>query len=202
MSASTTRRSNSVETAKLTPMSVSPLEAKIADIMPTRRPCASTSAPPDTPGFEAASVWTKSSTGLNPALVTLSAETTPQVTERPRPNALPIAHTGCARRGVGAIPIGASPVSTPSTAMSLAASFAINRAGRMRPSERRTSIRLAGSTTCHAVAICPGRKTTPLPSGAAPGRPPAPPWVRPGQTGNTETTDSSVSAGSARAAMG
>ena len=59
MSASTTRRSNSVETAKLTPMSVSPLEAKIADIMPTRRPCASTSAPPDTPGFEAASVWTE-----------------------------------------------------------------------------------------------------------------------------------------------
>ena len=83
--ASTTRSSNSVEVAKLMPILVSPSEAKIADTMPTRRPFPSTSAPPDTPGFAAASVWTKSSTGLNPASVTFSADTTPHVTERPKP---------------------------------------------------------------------------------------------------------------------
>ena len=122
-----------METAKLTPILLSPVEAKIADIMPTRRPSASTSAPPETPGFDAASVWTKSSTGLNPALVTFSADTTPQVTERPRPKALPMAQTGCAGRGGGAIRKGARAASTPRTAMSLAASLAISRAGRMRP---------------------------------------------------------------------
>ena len=84
-SASTTRMSSSVETAKLMPMSVSPADAKIADIMPTRRPRRSTSAPPELPGLAAASVWTKSSTALKPASVTFSAETTPHVTERPRP---------------------------------------------------------------------------------------------------------------------
>ena len=194
--------SRSVETAKFTPMSVSPAEAKIADIMPTRRPCRSTSAPPELPGLAAASVWTKSSTGLKPASVTFSAETTPHVTERPRPNELPMAHTGCASRGAGAMATGGRRTSTRRSAMSLAASFAASRAGRMRPSESRTSIRRAGSTTCQAVAISPGRSTTPLPSGATPGRLPAPPCGRPGQTGSTDTTDSSTSAGSARAGAG
>ena len=85
--------------------------------------------------------------------------------------------------------------------MSLLASFAISRAGRTRPSERRMSIRLAGLTTCQAVAMSPGLKTTPLPSGATPGGAPAPPWARPGQTGNTETTDFIVSVESACAGV-
>ena len=67
---------------------------KIALLMPIRLPFASTSAPPELPGLIGASVWMKSSKRLMPSDVRPSAETMPDVTVWPKPNALPIASTG------------------------------------------------------------------------------------------------------------
>jgi hypothetical protein len=50
---------------------------RIAELMPTRLPCASTSAPPELPGLIAASVWMKFSKVLIPSPTRPSAETMP-----------------------------------------------------------------------------------------------------------------------------
>ena len=67
----------------------------IAVVIPTTAPCASTSGPPELPGFTAASVWTSpSSTSPRAAgRFRCSAETTPVVTDRSKPSGFPIAST-------------------------------------------------------------------------------------------------------------
>ena len=52
------------------------------------KPSALTSAPPDEPGFDAASVYTKSSILLKPILFIPKADTTPQVMPMPIQNEL------------------------------------------------------------------------------------------------------------------
>ena len=79
-----------------------------AVLMPTTRPRPSTSAPPELPGFSAASVWMTSSTtrAAAPARVGSerpSAETTPAVTEPAKPCGLPIATTSWPTRSVGGV---------------------------------------------------------------------------------------------------
>ena len=79
--------------AKFTPASISASLVKIPSIKPSNRPCGSTKAPPDIPGFTAASVWIKSSMSLNPILERRTADTIPQVIPVPRPKLLPSAQT-------------------------------------------------------------------------------------------------------------
>ena len=69
-----------------------------AVLIPTTRPRPSTSAPPELPGFSAASVWITSSIALRVSPSPTgserpSAETTPAVTEPAKPCGLPIATT-------------------------------------------------------------------------------------------------------------
>ncbi len=75
----------------------------IAVLTPTTWPSPSASAPPELPGFNAASVWiTSSITRATPLARTgnerPSAETTPAVTEPAKPCGLPIATTSCPTR--------------------------------------------------------------------------------------------------------
>ena len=74
----------------------SPPPVRIAELMPMTRPAASISGPPELPGFSAASVWMTSSI-WNPSGAWMrrwSADTTPVVSVRSRPNGLPIATVG------------------------------------------------------------------------------------------------------------
>ena len=65
----------------------------IAVLTPMTRPCASTSGPPELPGFSAASVWMTSSTSRPDCVRSErpSALTTPAVTVQSKPNGLPTA---------------------------------------------------------------------------------------------------------------
>ena len=65
-----------------------------AVLTPTSRACESTSAPPEFPGFNAASVWITFSTTRPPeGSERPSAETTPAVTEPAKPCGFPTATT-------------------------------------------------------------------------------------------------------------
>ena len=80
-----------------------------AVLMPTTRPVASASAPPELPGLSAASVWMTSSITrpARPARVGSdrpSALTTPAVTEPASPSGLPTATTSWPTRSVSASP--------------------------------------------------------------------------------------------------
>ncbi len=70
-----------------------PLCEKMALLTPIRLPAESTSAPPELPGFTAASVWMKSSKRLMPRWLRPRALTMPWVTVLPKPNGLPSANT-------------------------------------------------------------------------------------------------------------
>ncbi len=70
-------------------------------LIPTTRPRASASAPPELPGFSAASVWitssiTRPADPLRVGSARPSALTTPAVTEPASPSGLPTATTSCA----------------------------------------------------------------------------------------------------------
>ena len=83
-----------------------------AVLMPTTRARLSASAPPELPGFRAASVWITLSTMRTVAPERVgserpSAETTPAVTEPAKPFGLPIATTSCpTRRALGVAELG------------------------------------------------------------------------------------------------
>ena len=65
-----------------------PLREKMAVLMPTSRPSASTSAPPELPGLMAASVWMKFSKVLMPSWLRPNADTMPEVTVWPTLNGI------------------------------------------------------------------------------------------------------------------
>jgi hypothetical protein len=89
----------SADTANPTPW-LAPLRVRMAVLMPTRRPRASTSAPPELPGLIAASVWITDgitsrppSSASSTAISRLSALMMPVVTDASSPNGEPIATT-------------------------------------------------------------------------------------------------------------
>ena len=73
-----------------------PPPVSICELMPMTRPVASSSGPPELPGLIAASVWMTLSIvkPLGALIWRCSAETTPVVSVRSRPNGLPIAIVG------------------------------------------------------------------------------------------------------------
>ena len=99
----------------------------------------------------------------------LVAETTPQLTDTPRPKALPIAHTGAPISGSVLNTRGAaSSPATSNRATSVALSRARRRAGNRRPWFVRTRMLRAELTTWSAVITTPCLPTTtPLPSGSS-----------------------------------
>ncbi len=78
-------------------------------LIPTTSPLPATSAPPELPGFSAASVWITSSI-IRVAVPSRagsdrpSADTTPAVTVPPKPCGFPIATTNCPTRNSAASP--------------------------------------------------------------------------------------------------
>src|SRR5256885_8572526 len=74
----------------------------ICELIPTTRPCWSSSGPPELPGLMAASVWIVWSIEklLGAWISRPSADTMPVVTVSSKPNGLPIATTGSPTRSV------------------------------------------------------------------------------------------------------
>jgi len=70
-----------------------PLREKMAVLIPTSKPLASTSAPPELPGLMAASVCMKFSKVDRPNWLRPRALTMPEVTVCPTPKGLPMAST-------------------------------------------------------------------------------------------------------------
>ena len=149
--------------------------------MPTTRPRPSTSAPPELPGFSAASVWMTSSITrrVSPSPTGSerpSADTTPAVTEPAKPCGLPIATTSWPTRSPAASPssTGASVArSVRSSARSVSGSDPTSSAVSSRPSVKEATTRgaLRSPTTCALVSTKPsGVMTTPEPPPRRPTR--------------------------------
>ena len=127
-----------------------PLRLKMAVLMPTSAPLASTSAPPELPGLMAASVWMKFWKRELPASLRSSALTMPAVTVWPTLKGLPMASTTsptCSARTSPSATTGSWSSSIFSTAMSVSGSLPTRRARVWRPSASCTSISVASSTT-------------------------------------------------------
>ena len=140
-----------VDTGMAKPMpSEPPVREKMAVLMPTRLPPASTSAPPELPGLIAASVWMKFSKVLMPRPVRPSALMMPMVTVWPTPNGLPIASTTSPTLSASEEPkvmAGRFSAFTRSTARSVSGSLPTTLASSLLPSASTTSISSAASTT-------------------------------------------------------
>ena len=127
-----------------------PLREKMAVLMPTRWPAASTSAPPELPGLMAASVWMKFWNCEAPACVRSSALTMPAVTVCPTLKGLPMASTAsptCSARTLPSVTTGRLGSSILSTAMSVSGSLPTTVARVLRPSASWTSMSVAPATT-------------------------------------------------------
>ena len=127
-----------------------PVREKIAVLMPSRLPLASTSAPPELPGLMAASVWMKFSKVLMPSWLRPSALTIPEVTVWPTPNGLPIASTTSPTWSASVSPkviAGSRSRLIFSTATSVSGSAPTTLARALRPSASSTSISSAPSIT-------------------------------------------------------
>jgi hypothetical protein len=140
--------------------------------MPTTRPRPSASAPPELPGFSAASVWITLSTTrtADPARVGSerpSADTTPAVTEPPKPCGFPIATTSWPTRRRSASPSSAGASPSPCarrTARSESGSVPTISASNSRPSVNVARARSPPATTWAEVSANPSEvMTTPLP---------------------------------------
>ena len=83
------------ETANPTPLPL-PLADRICELIPSTRPSASRSGPPELPRLIAASVWIAPLIGkpVSASIERLSAETTPTDSDCSSPNGEPIAATG------------------------------------------------------------------------------------------------------------
>jgi hypothetical protein len=135
--------------------------------MPITRPEASSSGPPELPGFSAASVWITFSI-VNPLGAVrrrCSAETTPVVSVRSSPNGLPIATVGSPTSTVSESPswsgFNSSPLgSTRSRARSVSGSLPSGIAATVCESENFTWIDVAAATTCALVRIRPSSSST------------------------------------------
>ena len=122
----------------------------MAELIPTSSPFMLTSAPPELPGFTAASVWMASITVLwsdwaPPARTgRFSAETMPVVTVPDNPSGDPTAATACPSVNVAEVPramgVSGREVSALMTAMSVAGSVPTTLAGALEPSSKRTWI--------------------------------------------------------------
>jgi hypothetical protein len=131
--------------------------------MPTRRAFPSASAPPELPGLSAASVWITFSTirTVDPDRVGSDrprAETTPAVTEPPKPCGFPIATTSCPTRNDVASPSSVATRSRASvrrTARSESGSAPTTSARKVRPSVNVAVARRARATTCAEVSRNP-----------------------------------------------
>ena len=139
----------------------------ICELTPITRPVASSSGPPELPGLIAASVWMTSSIAkpLGAVMRRCSAETTPVVSVRSRPNGLPIATVGSPTRTAPESPSasGWSLTSlgfTASTARSVSASLPITRAETVRWSENDTRTSSEEATTCALVRMWPFSSST------------------------------------------
>ena len=80
-----------------------------AVLIPTTRPSLTASAPPEFPGWSAASVWITLSTNRLEVLVEVTRDlpkalTTPALTDPANPNGLPMATTSCPTRSRSASP--------------------------------------------------------------------------------------------------
>ena len=139
----------------------------ICELIPITRPRASSSGPPELPGLSAASVWITFSMAKPLGAVSRrwSAETTPVVSVRSRPNGLPIAIVGSptwtalespSSSGWRSRPSG----STRSSARSVSASLPIGSALTVCSSENVTWTSVAASTTCAFVRIRPSSSST------------------------------------------
>src|SRR5437762_2355936 len=144
-----------------------------AVLTPTTRPRASTSGPPEFPGFSAASVWITSSISRPPTERNErpSALTTPAVTVLWKPSGLPIAMTSCPTRSAAESPNSATVSETGGTRMtarSVSGSSPTSSAATGRPSANATSIRVASCTTWLFVRTNPsGVNTNPEPGRGA-----------------------------------
>src|SRR3984885_10903953 len=124
-----------------------------AVLIPTTRDCASASAPPELPGFSAASVWITSSTSRAAAPLRVGSDrptalTTPAVTEPARPSGLPTATT-----------------SWPTTSLSASQSSAAGSVGPLITNTARSDSGSAPTTV--NVALVPSENSA------------VPPWPRP-----------------------
>ncbi len=140
-----------------------------AVLTPITSPAEEASAPPELPGFSAASVWITSSIGRPDRLASVrpSAETTPAVTVAWKPNGAPIATAiwPCRSRALSPSRAAVSPsASARSTATSVSASLPRSRAGLSRPPAKLTRASRAPAITWWLVTISPsGASTTPEP---------------------------------------
>jgi hypothetical protein len=141
-------------------------------LIPTTRPSPAASAPPELPGFRAASVWITFSTIriAEPDRVGSerpSAETTPAVTEPAKPFGLPIATTSwptCSRSASPSSAATRSLGSVRSTARSESGSAPTTSTVSSRPSTNDATPRSVPATTWAEVSAKPsGVITTPLP---------------------------------------
>src|SRR5829696_8315867 len=118
----------------------------MAVFMPTTRPAASASGPPELPGLMAASVWMTFSIRrpLSPLMERPRALTTPAVTLRWKPKGLPMATTSCPTTRFPASPsvaaVGSSSGVKRTTARSLGGSSPKTSAGTGDPPESVTSM--------------------------------------------------------------
>ena len=151
-----------------------------AVLMPTTRPVLSARAPPELPGWRAASVWITFSTSrvTDPARVGSdrpSALTTPAVTEPANPSGFPIATTSCPTFSRDASPRCAAvsvAADARSTARSDSGSVPTISIPNSVPSAKDALPRLEPATTWADVRMNPsGVMTTPLPPPCASGPP-------------------------------
>ncbi len=93
------RRTASTGTAKPTPLPL-PFALSICELMPSTRPSASSSGPPELPWLTAASVWIAPVVAkpVSDWIARPVAEMIPTDSERSSPNGLPIATTGAPTR--------------------------------------------------------------------------------------------------------
>ena len=134
----------STGTAKPTPLP-SPLSVSIWALMPSTRPWASSSGPPELPWLIAASVWIAPvvSKPVSDWIERSSAETTPTESDCSLPNGLPMAATGAPTWRLRVVPSGRGrrvrPAgSTLSSATSANGSKPLTFAGTWLPSAKRT----------------------------------------------------------------
>ena len=162
--------------AKFTPALVSVFFVKMPLIIPSNSPLRLTKAPPDEPGFAAASVCTKSSISLKPMLLKPVADITPQVIPIFNPKLLLIRQALLPILGFSVlIAIGRNSNSVLSNARSVEIEFLIILAENNSPLISRTFTSVAFEITCDAVSISPSDETIiPVPSGAVPGGAPNP----------------------------
>jgi hypothetical protein len=129
--------------------------------MPTTRPAASNSGPPELPGLTAASVWMNGTTA-SPGSERPLALTMPCVAVCSKPNGAPIASTQsptCTALASPRFTVGRFLASIFSTAMSVAVSLPSTRASNSRRSASLTVTRLASRTTCALVSTSPSLET-------------------------------------------